>query len=89
MSMRAPRPFARGKAEGVYINRGGRMGVYKRCPMPVACGDQFLAVLTERGGLWVFGANEAGQLGIGSLARSDAPTLLGGVGLCRGTRWTC
>ena len=52
--------------------------------MSVACGSLSTAVLTERGGLWVFGENNVGQLGIGSLQRSDEPILRGGVGPAEG-----
>jgi len=48
-------------------------------------GDAFAAVLTEGGGLWVFGCHKLGALGLGPPSGIDTParetpTLLGGVG---------
>jgi len=53
--------------------------------MAVALGHGFAAVLTEGGGLWVFGKHEYGELGLGAPTGAATPArprpaLLGGVG---------
>jgi len=56
--------------------------------MAIVVGAGFCAALTERGGLWMFGWNSMGQLGIGAEFIDQVapfpPTLLGGVGYVGG-----
>ena len=40
----------------------------------VACGNRFLVVEAEEGGLWVLGDNEEGQLGLGHTNDALQPT---------------
>jgi len=61
----------------MYISRALRRRLHMAL---LACGDEFYVALTEHGGLVVRGANERGQLGIGTLAPALRPAVLGGVG---------
>jgi len=51
--------------------------------MAATIGNNFCALLTERGGLMLFGTNRNGQLGLGHADNYANPVLLGGVGLAR------
>ena len=46
----------------------------------IACRASFWLAVTERGGLVVYGANNEGQLGIGTQVAAQGPTALGGLG---------
>ena len=54
--------------------------------MAVACGIHFTAAVTEAGGLFTWGMNTHGQLGLGTLAHQQQPARVGGLGQLAASR---
>ena len=47
--------------------------------MAVACGQDFTAVVMEKGDLWAFGTDEDGRPGLGTDEDKRLPALVGGA----------